>query len=80
MWCAWKKFRELAPFLTSLRKCLPITELQRRPFVESIRDIMRRCRLRLHGPAECKDNADWVKACCKLVLEGSIPDNRSKKI
>ena len=35
--------------------------------------VMRRCRLRWHGHVERKGNADYVKACTKLVVEGRAP-------
>ena len=110
--CAWKKFGELAPFLTSKappmrmtgqvytacnRSCLlygcktwamdaeleskmertemrmirwmccvsprerqPSTELTRGLGVETIGDVMKRCRLGWHGHVERKDDADYV--------------------
>ena len=47
--------------------------------VETIGDVMRRCRLRWHGHVERKDNADYAKACARLVVEGKAPVGRPRK-
>ena len=44
-------------------------ELRRLLGVEATGDVMRRCRLRWHGPVGGKDIADYVKACTVLVVE-----------
>ena len=55
------------------------TALRRRLVVEAIGDVMRRCRLRWHGHVERKDNVDYVKACTRLVVEGTAPVGRPRK-
>ena len=41
--------------------------------MDAIGDVMRRCRLSWHGQVERKGDATWVKPCCKLVVEGTVP-------
>ena len=41
--------------------------------------MMRRGRLRWHGHEERKDNADYVKACTRLVAEGKALVGRLRK-
>ena len=38
----------------------------------AIGDVMRRGRLRWHGNVERKDDADYVKTCTRLVVEGNL--------
>ena len=40
---------------------------------------MIRGRLRWHGHVERKDDADYVKACTRLVVEGKAPVGRPRK-
>ena len=51
---------------------------EKSPRCEAIRDAMRRCRLRWHGHVERKDDADYVKACTRLVVERTAPVGRLK--
>ena len=44
--------------------------------VDAIGDAMRLGRLRWHGHVERKDDADYVKACTRLVVEGMAPVGR----
>ena len=55
------------------------TELRRRLGVEATGDVMRPSRLSLHGHVEWKDDADCVKACSKLVVEGKATVGIPKK-
>ena len=48
------------------------TELRRHLGVEAIGDVMRGSRLRWHGHAERKGDADYVKACTRLVVDGTV--------
>ena len=57
----------------------PSTELRRRLGVEATGDVMRRGRLRWHGHVERKHNADYVKTCTRLVVEGKAPVVRPRK-
>ena len=57
----------------------PSTELRRHLDVEAIGDVMRRGRPRCHGHVERKDDADYVKGCSKLVVEGKMPVGRPRK-
>ena len=41
--------------------------------VEAAGVVMTRSRLRWHGCVEHKDDANWVKACTKSVLESTAP-------
>ena len=44
--------------------------------METIGDVMRRGKQRSerwHGHVERKDDADYVKACTRLVVEGTAP-------
>ena len=47
--------------------------------VEAIGDVMRRGRLRLHGHVERNYDADYVKACTRLEVEGKAPVGRLRK-
>ena len=49
------------------------TEMRRCLGAEAIGDVMRRCRLRWHGHVERKDDADYMKACTRLVVKGKAP-------
>ena len=44
-----------------------------------IEDVMGRGRLEWHGHIERKGDADYVKACTRLVVEGKAPVGRPKK-
>ena len=63
----------------SVKESQPSTELRRRLCVEAIVDVTRRRRLGWHGHAERKDDADYVKACTRLVVEGKVPAGRPRK-
>ena len=52
------------------------TELRRHLGLEAPGDVMRRCRLRWHAHVERKDDADYVKACTRFVVEGKAPLRR----
>ena len=64
-----------------LKERQPSTEL-RMLGAEAIGDVivMRRHRLRWHGDVERKDDADYVKACTMLVVEGTAPVGRPRKM
>ena len=51
------------------------TELRRHPGG----GVMRRGRLRWNGHVERKDDADYLKACAGLVVEGKAPVGRLRK-
>ena len=63
----------------SLKERQPSTELRRRRGVEAMENVMRRCRLRWHGYLERKDDADYVKVCTRLVVEGKANVGRPRK-
>ena len=46
-------------------------ELQRRTSREVTEGVMRRCKLRWCGHVEWKGYVDWLKACSKLVVDGT---------
>ena len=50
-------------------------ERRRRLCVEAVGDVMRRGRLRWHGYVERKDDADYAKACTRLVVVAGRPRN-----
>lgn len=62
----------------SLRERRTSVELRQRLGVEPIGEVVRRNRLRWFGHVERKDDADWVKNCTKLVVEGSVPPGRPR--
>ena len=41
--------------------------------------LLRRCRLRWYGHVTHESDADWVKACSKLVVDDTAPVGRPKK-
>ena len=45
----------------------------------AIGKVMKRGRLRWHGHVERKDDADYVKACSRLVVKGTGPVGRQRK-
>ena len=47
--------------------------------VAPIGDVLRRYRLRWHGHVERRDDADYVKACTRLVVEGKTSVDRPRK-
>ena len=53
------------------------TELISRLGVDTSGDVMRGARLRWRGHVERKDDADYVKACTRLVVE--VPVCRPRK-
>ena len=59
----------------SLKERQPSTELG----VEAVGDVMRRGRLRWHRLVERKDDADYVKAYTRLVVEGKASVGRPRK-
>ena len=64
----------------SMKEWQPITEPRGRLRVQAIGNVMRRCRLRCHGHAERKGDADRVKACAGFVVEGTALGGMPKKI
>ena len=55
------------------------TELRRSLSLEAIGDMLRRCRLGLHGNVERKNDADYEKAYTRLVVDGKAPVCRPRK-
>ena len=64
---------------TSLSERIPSKELRKWLGIEAVGDVIRRTRLRWYGHVERKDDADWVKACSHLEVEGTVPPGRPKK-
>ena len=56
----------------TLKERQPSTELRRLLGVEAIGDVMKGSRLRWHGYVKRKDNADYMKACTRLVVDGTV--------
>ena len=46
--------------------------------VEAIGDVVRRRRLRWYGYVQREGDADWVKGCTVMVVEGTVPAGRPK--
>ena len=58
----------------SLKERQPSNEPRRCLGVDAIADVMNRCsRLRWHGHGERNGDADCVKACARLSVEGTAP-------
>ena len=63
----------------TLRERKTSEELRRRLEVESIKEVVRRNRLRWYGHVERKDEGDWVKRSASMVVEGARSVGRPKK-
>jgi hypothetical protein len=63
----------------SLSEKVPSVKLRERMGVESIKEVIRRNRLRWFGHVERKDDEDWVKRCISFEVEGTKPRGRPRK-
>ena len=81
VWCFLERKTEMRMIRwmcgVSLKERKPSTELRRRPGAVAIGDVVRRDRLRWHGHVERKDDADYVKACTRMVVEGTAPGRQA---
>ena len=63
----------------SLKERQPSIGQRGRLGVEAIGDVVRRCRLRWHGHVERKNDASYVKACTRLVVEGGCACRKAEE-
>ena len=61
-----------------LRHKVPTVELRRRPGIEGVVEIMRRCRFRWFAHVERKEMDDWVSGCRNLKVADSRGRSRPR--